>query len=141
MVQNIAEKSDKKFQKRKPGVSGRKRRNIVVGVINISSSFNNVIISITDTQGNVIAWSSAGKSGFKGSRKSTPYAAQVAVSNAVEKAKEFGLQTATVIVRGAGVGREPALRVLQSSGISIISVTDNTYYPHNGCRPPKRRRM
>ncbi|MDR2077871.1 MAG: 30S ribosomal protein S11 [Rickettsiales bacterium] len=119
----------------------KKKRNIVVGIINILSSFNNTMVSITDTQGNVIAWSSSGKMNFKGSRKSTPYAAQIVVDNAIEKAKEFGLQTATVIVRGSGSGREAALRAIQGSGISVISITDSTYYPHNGCRPPKRRRM
>lgn len=120
--------------------ANKKRRNIVVGSVNILASFNNTIVSISDSQGNVIAWSSSGKMGFKGSRKSTPYAAQTVAANAIEKAKEYGLQTATVIVRGPGVGRESALRALQGSGISVISITDNTYHPHNGCRPPKRRR-
>lgn len=126
---------------KKNTASNKKKRNIVVGTINILATFNNTIVSITDTQGNVIAWSSSGKMGFKGSRKSTPYAAQLVTTNAVEKAKEYGFQTATVIVRGPGVGRESALRALQSSGVSVISITDNTYHPHNGCRPPKRRRM
>ncbi len=126
---------------KKNTASNKKKRNIVVGTINILATFNNTIVSITDTQGNVIAWSSSGKMGFKGSRKSTPYAAQLVTTNAVEKAKEYGFQTANIIVRGPGVGRESALRALQSSGISVISITDNTYHPHNGCRPPKRRRM
>lgn len=126
---------------KKNTASSKKKRNIVVGTINILATFNNTIVSITDTQGNVIAWSSSGKMGFKGSRKSTPYAAQLVTTNAVEKAKEYGFQTANIIVRGPGVGRESALRALQSSGISVISITDNTYHPHNGCRPPKRRRM
>lgn len=120
--------------------SSKRRRNIVVGTVNILASFNNTIVSISDSQGNVIAWSSSGKMGFKGSRKSTPYAAQMVAANAIEKAKEYGFQTATVVVRGPGVGRESALRALQGSGISVISITDNTYHPHNGCRPPKRRR-
>lgn len=120
--------------------ANKRRRNIVVGSINILASFNNTIVSVSDSQGNVIAWSSSGKMGFKGSRKSTPYAAQTVATNAIDKAKEYGLQTATVVVRGPGVGRESALRALQGSGISVISITDNTYHPHNGCRPPKRRR-
>ena len=120
--------------------ANKRRRNIVVGSINILASFNNTIVSVSDSQGNVIAWSSSGKMGFKGSRKSTPYAAQMVAANAIEKAKEYGLQTATVVVRGPGVGRESALRALQGSGVSVISITDNTYHPHNGCRPPKRRR-
>lgn len=121
-------------------LASKRRRNIVVGTISILASFNNTIVSVSDSQGNVIAWSSSGKMGFKGSRKSTPYAAQMVATNAIEKAKEYGFQTATVIVRGPGVGRESALRALQGSGISVISIIDNTYYPHNGCRPPKRRR-
>lgn len=120
--------------------ANKKKRNIVNGHISILATFNNTIVSVSDTQGSVIAWSSSGKMGFKGSKKSTPYAAQVTSSDAIEKAKEYGLQTATVAVRGPGVGRESALRALQSSGIVVLSIVDNTYYPHNGCRPPKRRR-
>ena len=120
--------------------ASKKKRNIVVGTVNILSTFNNTIVSITDTQGNVIAWASSGKMGFKGSRKSTPYAAQMVASNAIEKAKEYGFQTANVVVRGPGVGRESALRALQGSGVAVLSITDTTYHPHNGCRPPKRRR-
>jgi len=126
---------------KKSTTASKKRRNIVVGTVTILASFNNTIVSVADTQGNVIAWSSSGKMGFKGSRKSTPYAAQMVTTNAIEKAKEYGFQTANVIVRGPGVGRESALRSLQGSGVSVLSITDNTYYPHNGCRPPKRRRM
>lgn len=118
----------------------KKRRNIVSGNITILASFNNTIISISDSQGNVIAWSSSGKVGFKGSKKSTPYAAQVAAADAIEKAKEYGLQNANVYVRGAGVGRESSLRALQGTGVAVNSITDMTYHPHNGCRPPKRRR-
>lgn len=131
----------KSYGKKGAVSSSRKRRNIVVGTVNIYASFNNTIVSVSDTQGNIIAWSSSGKMGFKGSRKSTPYAAQVVTSNALEKAKEYGFQTANVVVRGPGVGRESALRAMQGSGISVISIEDSTYYPHNGCRPPKRRRM
>lgn len=126
---------------KKGTTANKKKRNIVVGVVNILASFNNTIVSISDTQGNIISWSSSGKMGFKGSRKSTPYAAQLVTTNAIEKAKEYGFQTANVVVRGPGVGRESALRALQGSGVSVISITDNTYHPHNGCRPPKRRRM
>jgi small subunit ribosomal protein S11 len=127
--------------KKSSSAGNKKKRNIVVGTISILASFNNTIVSISDTQGNVIAWSSSGKMGFKGSRKSTPYAAQLVMTNAIDKAKEYGFQTASIIIRGPGVGRESALRALQGSGVSVISITDNTYYPHNGCRPPKRRRM
>jgi small subunit ribosomal protein S11 len=140
MVQK-QENTDRTRGRKGGSSSNKKRRNIVVGVINITSTFNNTIVSISDTQGNVIAWASSGKMGFKGSRKSTPYAAQVVVGGAIEKAKEFGLQTAAVVVRGAGSGRESALRALQGAGVSVMSITDSTYYPHNGCRPPKRRRM
>lgn len=132
---------EKKNTVKKTTAASKKRRNIVVGTISILAGFNNTIVSVSDTQGNVIAWSSSGKMGFKGSRKSTPYAAQLVTSNAVEKAKEYGFQTASVIVKGPGVGRESALRALQGSGINVLSIVDNTYYPHNGCRAPKRRRM
>ena len=120
--------------------ASKKKRNIVVGTVNILSTFNNNIVSITDTQGNVIAWASSGKMGFKGARKSTPYAAQIVASNAIEKAKEYGFQTANVVIRGPGVGRESALRSLQGSGVAVLSIVDATYNPHNGCRPPKKRR-
>ena len=126
--------------KNKNSVNKRKR-NILMGLVSIQSSFNNTIVSVSDVQGNVISWSSAGKMGFKGSKKSTPYAAQMATFNAIEKAKEYGLQTAKVQIVGPGVGRESALRVLQGSGILITSIEDMTYFPHNGCRPPKRRRQ
>ena len=132
---------ENKTTAKKTTTASKKRRNIVVGTVNILATFNNTIVSISDTQGNVIAWSSSGKMGFKGSRKSTPYAAQMVASNAVEKAKEYGFQTANVIIRGAGVGRESALRALQSNDVAVLSITDDTYYPHNGCRPPKRRRV
>jgi len=119
----------------------RKKRNILMGLISIQATFNNTIVSVSDLQGNVISWSSAGKMGFKGSKKSTPYAAQMATNDAVEKAKEYGLQTAKVQLVGPGVGREASLRVLQGSNIVITSIEDMTYYPHNGCRAPKRRRQ
>lgn len=117
------------------------RKNISSGIAHVSSTFNNTMITITDAQGNTISWSSAGTMGFKGSRKSTPYAAQVAAEDAGKKAQEHGIQTLEVNVRGPGSGRESALRALQSVGITITSIRDTTPIPHNGCRPPKRRRV
>jgi small subunit ribosomal protein S11 len=133
--------NEKKTKKKAGQGSQRKKRNIILGNITILASFNNIIISVTDIQGNVITWGSSGKLGFKGSRKATPYAAQMVANSVVEKAKEYGLQTANVIVRGPGSGRESALRALQGSGVAVLKIVDNTYYPHNGCKPPKRRRM
>ena len=117
------------------------KRNIISGVAYVYSTFNNTIISIADESGNVISWSSAGAKGFKGSRKSTPYAAQVAADDAGTKAFEQGLRTLTVQVKGPGSGRETALRSLQSRGFKILSIKDTTPMPHNGARPPKRRRV
>ncbi|WP_084418375.1 30S ribosomal protein S11 [Henriciella litoralis] len=122
-------------------VRRRARKNISSGVAHVNSSFNNTMITITDAQGNAISWSSAGTMGFKGSRKSTPYAAQVAAEDAAKKAQEHGLQTIEVNVRGPGSGRESALRALQAAGLTITSIRDTTPIPHNGCRPPKRRRV
>ena len=119
----------------------KERKNIATGVAHVNSSFNNTKILISDVQGNAIAWSSAGTMGFKGSRKSTPYAAQVAADDAGAKAYEQGLRTLTVQVKGPGSGRETALRSLQSRGFKIISIKDTTPMPHNGARPPKRRRV
>jgi small subunit ribosomal protein S11 len=121
--------------------AGKKKRTIINGVVHVNASFNNTIISITDLQGNLICWSSAGKHGFKGSRKATPYAAQVATQSAIDAAKEYGLQSVTVMILGPGVGREASLRALQAAGITVSSITDKTYHPHNGCRPAKRRRV
>ena len=118
----------------------KKKRNITIGKVSILATFNNTIVVVSDPQGNVISWASAGKMGFKGSKKSTPYAAQITASDAIEKAKEYGLQTVSVSVKGPGVGRESALRALLGTGVSVVSITDNTYHPHNGCRPPKRNR-
>ena len=117
------------------------KKNIPVGVAHVNATFNNTIITITDTKGNAIAWSSAGAEGFKGSRKSTPFAAQLAAENAGKKAKENGVKTLEIEVRGPGSGRESALRALQSTGFIITSIKDVTPIPHNGCRPPKRRRV
>lgn len=122
-------------------VARRERKNISSGVAHVNSTFNNTIITITDAQGNAISWSSAGTMGFKGSRKSTPYAAQVAAEDAGKKAADHGMKTLEVNVRGPGSGRESALRALQAAGFTITSIRDVTPIPHNGCRPPKRRRV
>lgn len=122
-------------------VRRKERKNIAAGVVHVNSSFNNTVVTITDMQGNAIAWSSAGAMGFKGSRKSTPYAGQVAAENAATKAMEHGLKTVEVNVRGPGSGRESALRALQAAGLIVTSIRDVTPIPHNGCRPPKRRRV
>ena len=119
----------------------RERKNITSGIVHVASTFNNTMITITDVQGNTIAWSSAGTMGFKGSRKSTPYAAQVAAETAARKAQEHGMRTLEVEVSGPGSGRESALRALQAAGFTITSIRDVTPIPHNGCRPPKRRRV
>jgi small subunit ribosomal protein S11 len=117
------------------------RKNISEGVVHIHSTFNNTIVTITDYQGNVISWSSAGAMGFKGSRKGTPFAAQQAADNASKKAADHGMRSVQVFVRGPGAGRESALRSLQAAGIHISLIKDVTPIPHNGCRPPKRRRV
>lgn len=119
----------------------KKKRVVTNGIVKVCATFNNTIISITDLKGDTLCWSSAGKNGFKGSRKATPYAAQVATQQAVDIAKSFGLQTVSVEISGPGVGREASLRALQASDINVTSIIDNTYHPHNGCRPPKRRRV
>jgi small subunit ribosomal protein S11 len=122
-------------------VRRKERKNISSGVAHVSATFNNTKITITDAQGNTISWASAGMMGFKGSRKSTPYAAQLAAEDAGKKAQEHGMKTLEVEVRGPGSGRESALRALQSVGLQITSIRDVTPIPHNGCRPPKRRRV
>ena len=122
-------------------VKRRERKNITSGVAHVNSSFNNTMVTITDAQGNAISWSSAGHMGFKGSRKSTPYAAQMAAEDAGRKAAEHGVKSIDVEVRGPGSGRESALRALQSVGFSVTSIRDVTPIPHNGCRPRKRRRV
>lgn len=127
-------------QTRKTGKK-KEKRNIPEGIVHIQSTFNNTIITITDLSGGVVAWSSAGTQGFKGSRKSTPFAAQVAAEDAVKKAKEHGMRRVQVYVKGPGSGRESALRSLQVAGLSISLIRDVTPIPHNGCRPPKRRRV
>jgi len=128
----------------KPGKRVRKkieRKNIPTGVAHIQATFNNTIVTITDVSGNVISWSTSGAKGFKGSRKSTPFAAQVAAEDAAKKAQEHGLRSIEVWVKGPGSGRESALRALQAAGLNITLIRDVTPIPHNGCRPPKRRRV
>lgn len=124
-----------------PKVRRRERKNITSGVAHVNATFNNTMITITDAQGNAIAWSSAGAQGFKGSRKSTPYAAQVAGEDAGKKAMDHGMKTLEVQVKGPGSGRESALRALQAVGFTVTSIRDVTPIPHNGCRPRKRRRV
>ncbi len=126
---------------RKKGKAKKEKKNVHTGIIHIHSTFNNTIVTVTDPQGNVIAQSSAGRVGFKGSRKSTPFAAQMAAKDAVQKAMEHGLRVAEVRIKGPGVGREAALRALQVEGLTITVIRDVTPIPHNGCRPPKRRRV
>ena len=130
----------------KPAAGGRRprkreRKNVTHGVAHIKSSFNNTIIAITDQSGNVLAWASAGNVGFKGSRKSTPFAAQLAAEQAARRAMEHGVRKVDVQVKGPGSGRETAIRSLQTAGIEVTGIKDVTAVPHNGCRPPKRRRV
>lgn len=123
--------------------SGRKKvkKNVATGVVHINSTFNNTVVTITDVNGNTISWASAGVRGFKGSRKSTPFAAQLAADDAAKKAQEHGMQTVAIKVSGPGAGRESALRAIQGAGLRVTSIKDVTPIPHNGCRPPKRRRV
>ena len=135
-TKKVESKKISNFKKKK-----KVKKNITSGIAYVYSTFNNTIISIADDSGNVISWSSAGAKGFKGSRKSTPFAAQLAAENAGKKAKDNGVKTLEIEVRGPGSGRESALRALQSTGFIITSIKDVTPIPHNGCRPPKRRRV
>lgn len=127
----------------KPQRGGKKkvRKNIATGIAHIQSSFNNTLVTITDVNGNVVSWSSAGSRGFSGSRKSTPFAAQLAAEDAARKAQEHGMRTLALFIKGPGAGRESALRAFQSAGIRVTLIRDVTPIPHNGCRPPKRRRV
>jgi small subunit ribosomal protein S11 len=125
----------------KPKTKKKVKKNVQSGIAHIQSTFNNTIVTITDVSGNVVAWSSAGVRGFKGSRKSTPFAAQLAAEDAAKKAQEHGMRTIAVYVNGPGSGRESALRALQAAGFKISLIRDITPIPHNGCRPPKRRRV
>ena len=140
---NSDNKSEKNKTKKKSSYSKKKKakKNIINGVAYVQSTFNNTIVSIADTSGNVISWASSGQKGFKGSRKSTPYAAQVAADAAAVKALEMGMKTLTVEIKGPGSGRETALRALQARGFKILSIKDTTPMPHNGSRPPKKRRV
>ncbi len=126
---------------KKRGKAKKERKNVPTGIVHIQSTFNNTIVTVTDPDGNVIAQSSAGRVGFKGSRKSTPFAAQMAAQDAIRQAMEHGLRVAEVRVKGPGVGREAALRALQIEGFTVTAIRDVTPIPHNGCRPPKRRRV
>ena len=142
-IENKDQIIDNKTKNKKSTYSKKKKikKNITNGVAYVQSTFNNTIVSIADTNGNIISWSSAGQKGFKGSRKSTPYAAQVAADSAAVKALESGIKILSVEVKGPGSGRETALRALQSRGFKIISIKDTTPMPHNGSRPPKKRRV
>ena len=135
------EKSSKKVIKSSYSKKKKVKKNILNGIAYVQSTFNNTIISIADTSGNVISWASSGQKGFKGSRKSTPYAAQITADAAATKAQEHGLKILTVKLKGPGSGRETALRALQSRGFKILSIKDTTTMPHNGSRPPKKRRV
>ena len=135
------EKSSKKINKSSYSKKKKIKKNILNGIAYVQSTFNNTIISIADTNGNVISWASAGQKGFKGSRKSTPYAAQLAAEDAGKKASEHGVKTVDIQVQGPGSGRESALRALQTIGFQVNSIRDVTPIPHNGCRPKKRRRV
>ncbi len=128
-------------RKRATRAKKRERKNVPVGHAHIQSTFNNTIVTITDTSGNVISWGSAGLAGFKGSRKSTPFAASQTAEGAAKRAMEHGMRQIEVFVKGPGAGREQAIRSLQSAGLDVTAITDVTPIPHNGCRPPKRRRV
>ena len=136
-----ANKSTVQINVKRKSSKNKSKKNILTGKAYIKATFNNTIVTIADEHGNAIAWSSAGSKGFKGSRKSTPYAAQIAADDAGRKALEFGLKSLSVEVKGPGAGRETALRALQSKGFKILTIKDTTPMPHNGSRPPKRRRV
>ena len=137
----IEEKQIKVVKKSSYSKKKKVKKNILNGIAYVQSTFNNTIISIADTSGNVVSWASAGQKGFKGSRKSTPYAAQIAADSAASKALEYGMKILSVEIKGPGSGRETALRALQARGFKIISIKDTTPMPHNGTRPPKKRRV
>jgi small subunit ribosomal protein S11 len=144
MAQQEAAQTEKTATKEASGaprVKKSARKNVAAGVVHVNASFNNTIVTISDKAGGTLSWSSAGGLGFKGSRKSTPYAAQVTAGDAARKAMEHGLKIVEVEVKGPGAGRESALRALQAAGLTVTSIKDVTPIPHNGCRPPKRRRV
>jgi small subunit ribosomal protein S11 len=134
MAQNVR-------QARRAGGAKKAKRTISSGQVHIFASFNNTIVTVTDTSGNTVTWGSAGSAGFKGSRKSTPFAARLAAEQAIKAAQQMGLQEADIIVKGPGPGRENAIRAVQSMGVKVRSISDTTPVPHNGCRPPKKRRV
>ena len=142
-TENLDQSKEKQTKIKKSTYSKKKKvkKNIVNGIAYVQSTFNNTIVTIADTNGNVISWASSGQKGFKGSRKSTPYAAQVAADSAAIKALEMGMKTLSVEIKGPGSGRETALRALQARGFKILSIKDTTPMPHNGTRPPKKRRV
>ncbi len=133
--------AQKSGSSRRRGGARKTKRTLSSGQVHIYASFNNTIVTVTDKQGNTVCWGSAGSSGFKGSRKSTPFAARLAVEEAIRKAQNMGLQEADVFVKGPGPGREAAIRAVQALGIKVTSISDVTPVPHNGCRPPKKRRV
>ena len=135
------DKADKKIKKSTYSKKKKVKKNILNGIAYVQSTFNNTIVSIADTNGNIVSWASAGQKGFKGSRKSTPYAAQIAADSAASKALDYVMKTLSVEVKGPGSGRETALRALQARGFKILSIKDTTPMPHNGTRPPKKRRV
>ena len=126
---------------RRKGGARKTKRTLSSGQVHIYATFNNTIVTVTDKQGNTVCWGSAGSSGFKGSRKSTPFAARLAAEEAIKKAQAMGMQEADVFIKGPGPGREAAIRAVQSQGMKVTSITDETPVPHNGCRPPKKRRV
>ena len=140
-IKTDSKAKDEKVVEKVKSTKKKSKKNITTGIAFVNATFNNTIVSIADNSGNVIAWSSAGANGFKGSRKSTPYAAQIAADAAATKAQEHGLKILTVKLKGPGSGRETALRALQSRGFKILSIKDTTTMPHNGSRPPKKRRV
>ena len=141
-VKTEEEKDEKsKIKQKKRFLKKKVKKNVPYGIAHVNATFNNTVINITDVKGNTLSWSSSGVKGFKGSRKSTPYAAQIAASDAGEKAKYHGVKTLEIYIKGPGAGRESALRALQAIGFTITSIKDVTPLPHNGCRPPKRRRV
>ena len=141
-VKTEEQKDEKsKIQPKKRFIKKKVRKNVPNAIAHVNATFNNTVINITDIKGNTLSWSSSGVKGFKGSRKSTPYAAQIAASDAGEKAKYHGVKTLEIYIKGPGAGRESALRALQAVGFTITSIKDVTPLPHNGCRPPKRRRV
>lgn len=142
MSEEKIQKEEKSEKPVKPAKRKKKtKKNVAVGIVHIQSSFNNTIVSVTDLQGNTLSWSSGGVCGFKGARKGTPFAAQLAVEDALKKAVTHGLKQVTVFVKGPGAGRDQALRVLQKTGVRVTAIRDVTPIPHNGCRPPKKRRV